>query len=102
MNVFIAEVKEFQLQTEVRASERQKLKEINDIKEHEKELALQRMKAFQEEEERKEIMRLRKEAVHKANPIRHYKPVKIMPSSKPPTEPVSPKFKTDERLQLKH
>lgn len=96
------EVKEFHLYTDIRASERQKLKEINDFKEHEKELALQRLKEFQEEEERKEIQKLRREIVHKANPIRHYKPVEIKPSSKPPTEPMSPKFKTDERLQQRH
>lgn len=63
------------------------------------ELARQRQKEMEEEEERREIQRLRKETVHKAQPIRNYKPVEITICSKPPTEPVSPKFKTDERLR---
>jgi targeting protein for Xklp2 len=41
-------------------------------------------------EEMEEIARLRKEAVHKANPIRRYKPLKILSSDKPLTDPHSP------------
>jgi len=39
-----------------------------------------------------EIAKLRKEAVHKANPIRRYKPLKMMSSDKPLTDPHSPAF----------
>jgi targeting protein for Xklp2 len=46
----------------------------------------------QKREEMEEIARLRKEAVHKANPIRHYKPLNILSSDKPLTDPHSPAF----------
>jgi targeting protein for Xklp2 len=45
-------------------------------------------------EEMEEIARLRKEAVHKANPIRCYKPLQIMSSDKALTDPHSPAFST--------
>jgi targeting protein for Xklp2 len=46
----------------------------------------------QKREEMEEVARLRKEAVHRANPIRCYKPLKIMTSDKPLTDPHSPAF----------
>jgi targeting protein for Xklp2 len=46
----------------------------------------------EEREEMEEIARLRKEAVHKANPIRRYKPLKILSADKPLTDPHSPAF----------
>jgi hypothetical protein len=45
-------------------------------------------------EEELELQRLRREAVHKAKPIRHFKPIEIQPSAKPLTAPHSPKFST--------
>lgn len=93
---------EFNLHTDVRAVERQKLKAIQDMKEQEKELILQRQRELEEEQERREIQKLRKEIVHKANPIPQFKPFEIKHHIIPPTVPVSPKFKTDERLQLRH
>jgi targeting protein for Xklp2 len=45
-------------------------------------------------EEMEEVARLRKEAVHKANPVRCYKPLKITGSDKPLTDPLSPAFST--------
>lgn len=43
-------------------------------------------------DEMEEIAKLRKEAIHKANPIRHYKPLRIMNSDKILTDPSSPAF----------
>lgn len=95
------EIEEFHLFTDKRASERLRLKEIKDAEEREKEKALQIQKALEEERERVELKKLRSEIVHKANPIKHFKPVEIKPSSMPLTQPVSPEFETDKRLRAK-
>ncbi|XP_023329388.1 targeting protein for Xklp2 [Eurytemora carolleeae] len=61
-----------------------------------KEVDLEEAKRNREErkkrEEEEEIARLRKQAVHKAQPIRGYKPVEIRPSDRPLTLPVSPRL----------
>jgi len=51
----------------------------------------------QKEEEDKEVRKLRAATVHKANPIRHYKPVAVIHSTKSSTIPKSPTLsrKTD-------
>ncbi len=49
------------------------------------------------EEEEQEVRRLRVEAVHKAKPIRNYKPVEVKKSDKPLTQPETPHF--SERLR---
>ena len=92
-----------------RAEER----EAFDLKVKQKEVDMEGAKREQEErrkrEEQEEIARLRKAAVHKAQPIRlakkwiwrkmskflgfrNYKPVEVKPSEKPLTHPSSPKF----------
>ena len=43
-------------------------------------------------DEEEEVRRLRAEAVHKPEPIRHYRQVEVLPSAKPVTAPLSPKF----------
>uniref|UniRef100_A0A1A8RAQ1 TPX2, microtubule-associated, homolog n=1 Tax=Nothobranchius rachovii TaxID=451742 RepID=A0A1A8RAQ1_9TELE len=62
----------------------------------EKEALRARMEAEQRQEEeqkqREEIARLRQEQVHKAQPIRHYKPVQLKKSEIPLTVPESPNF----------
>jgi len=44
---------------------------------------------------------MRKEAVHKAQPVRHYKTVEIQRGEKPVTIPNSPKFAYEERKRRK-
>ncbi|GIY96318.1 targeting protein for Xklp2 [Caerostris extrusa] len=95
-------IEEFHLFTDKRASERQHLKEIKDAEECKKERIRKEQKAIEEEQERIELKRLRNEIVHKANPIRMYKPIDVKPSSMPLTQPKSPEFETDKRLQAKH
>ncbi|GFR27428.1 targeting protein for Xklp2-B [Trichonephila clavata] len=95
------EVEEFHLFTDKRASERLRLKQIKDTEEREKEKALQIQKALEEEHERLELKKLRAEIVHKANPVRQFKPVEIKPSSMPLTQPISPEFQTEKRLRTK-
>jgi hypothetical protein len=52
-------------------------------------------------EEMEEVARLRKESVHKANPIRRYKPTNIMSSNKLLTDPHSPSFMSRPRANSK-
>jgi len=52
-------------------------------------------------EEMEEVARLRKEAVHKANPVRRYKPTNIMTSDKLLTDPHSPSFMSRARANSK-
>ena len=54
-----------------------------------------------EAEEREEYERQRREAVHKAQPVKQYKPVLLKRSDKPLTEPMTPDFKTDTRLRTR-
>lgn len=56
---------------------------------------------MKEAEEKAELERRRREAVHKANPIKNYKPVTLRPSDKPLTEAMSPRFRTDDRLRTR-
>ncbi|XP_071443978.1 targeting protein for Xklp2-like [Hetaerina americana] len=79
------------LNTEIRAKERalydlkmqMKLQEIEELK-------MQRQREREQMEE-DEAARIRKEMVHKANPIRHYKEMIIQPANKKLTLPMSPK-----------
>nr|GBN01935.1 hypothetical protein AVEN_99837-1 [Araneus ventricosus] len=98
----VIQIEEFHLYTEKRASERQHLEELKKAEELEKQRVLQEQKRIQEEQERIEIIKLRQELVHKANPIPEYKPVEIKPSAKPLTVPLSPQFETEKRLKAKH
>ncbi|XP_027868677.1 targeting protein for Xklp2 isoform X1 [Xiphophorus couchianus] len=87
-----AAVEPFQLATERRAQEWQEYERLIG----EKEVLRARMEAEQrleeEQREREEIARLRQEQVHKAQPIRHYKPVAVKKSDAPLTVPESPNF----------
>jgi len=56
---------------------------------------------MKEAEERAEFERMRREAVHKANPVKQYRRMAIKPSEKPLTAPMSPHFQTDTRLRTK-
>ena len=49
------------------------------------------------EQERQEVARMRVENVHKAKPVRKYRPVQVVQNTKPLTEPHTPRF--SERLK---
>lgn len=84
----------FQLATEKRAKERQELgKKMAEV-EAWKLQKLEEVRQQEEEQQREELARLRKELVHKANPIRKYSAVEVKSSDLPLTVPVSPKFST--------
>jgi len=88
----LSEISNFKLHSDRRAEER----EAFDLKVKQKEADLEGAKREQEErkkrDELEEITRLRKAAVHKAQPIRSYKPIEVKPSEKPLTNPSSPHF----------
>lgn len=89
----LTEISEFKLNTDQRAKEREDF-DLH-LKEKEKYLAMAKemheKKKLQEEEE--ERIRIRKAAEIKAQPIKKYKEVKIVPSGKI-TEPISPNFQS--------
>jgi len=88
----LSEISNIVLHSDRRAEER----EAFDLKVKQKEVDMEGAKREQEErrkrEDEEEVARLRKAAVHKAQPIRNYKPVEVKPSEKPLTLPTSPKF----------
>lgn len=84
----------FQLATEKRAKERQEMEKKMAEAEAQKAQKLEEVRQQEEEQQKEELARLRKEMVHKANPIRKYQGVEIKSSDQPLTVPVSPKFST--------
>ncbi|XP_058142844.1 targeting protein for Xklp2 isoform X2 [Dasypus novemcinctus] len=90
----IAVQEPFQLATEKRAKERQELEKRMAEVEAQKVQQLEEARQQEEEQKKEELARLRKELVHKANPIRKYQGVEIKSSDQPLTVPVSPKFST--------
>lgn len=91
-------VEAFELATERRAREWQEYERMLG----EKEALRARMEVEQRREEaqkvKEEIVRLRQEQVHKAQPVRHYKPVAVKKSEVPLTVPESPNFSDRFRL----
>eukprot|EP00095_Tigriopus_kingsejongensis_P000916 maker-scaffold186_size273091-snap-gene-1.36 protein:Tk00916 transcript:maker-scaffold186_size273091-snap-gene-1.36-mRNA-1 annotation:"targeting protein for xklp2 isoform x3" len=86
------EISNFELHSDRRARDR----EAFELQKKRNEADLESMKRQLEErrrlEEEEEIRRRRLDAVHKAQPVRSYKGIKIQPSDKPLTNPKSPKF----------
>lgn len=65
-------------------------------------LELQHLRELErEEEEKRNIAMLRKQLVHKSNPIRSYKQVEILPSNRPLTHPESPAWNTRETKKMR-
>ncbi|XP_057636884.1 targeting protein for Xklp2 isoform X1 [Chionomys nivalis] len=84
----------FQLATERRAKERQELEKRTAEMEAWKMQQLEEVRQQEEQQQKEELARLRRELVHKANPIRKYTAVEVKSSELPLTVPVSPKFST--------
>ena len=92
---------EFNLNSERRAQDRAVYEMNKREKEMEDEQLILQREAEREEEERKNIEMLRKQLVHKANPIRNYKQVSIMASDRPLTQPESPIWNTREKKSMR-
>lgn len=82
----------FHLSTERRAKERLEFERALREKEALRTQVEAQESREREEHEREEISRLRQEQVHKAQPIRRYKPVELKHSEATLTVPQSPKF----------
>ncbi|XP_026224636.1 targeting protein for Xklp2 isoform X2 [Anabas testudineus] len=91
-------VEAFELSTERRAKERQEYERLASEKEALRALMEEQQRQEEEKREKEEIARLRQEQVHKAQPIRHYKPVALKKSEVPLTVPQSPNFSDRFRL----
>ncbi|XP_075427844.1 targeting protein for Xklp2 isoform X1 [Ascaphus truei] len=82
----------FELATEKRARERQEFEKRIAELETQKGLLEEEERLHQEEQAKEEIVRLRHELVHKAQPIRKYKGVEVKASDLPLTIPKAPNF----------
>ena len=78
------------LHTASRAEERKRFDDIIKERETQREQARQMELAALKKQEEKEIARLRKQTVHKANPIRKYKMSVPRTDKRPLTDPMSP------------
>ena len=99
-SITLADVTEIELNTDRRCEERAEFEKWK--KEHEQQIAMQKLAAERAEREREEelLRQMRAEANVKANPIRKYKGVVVQPSDKPLTNPVTPRFSTRSRSRL--
>ncbi|KAJ3269881.1 hypothetical protein HDV01_000843 [Terramyces sp. JEL0728] len=88
----LTEIQEFQSHLTNRQKERQIYEQSIKEKQQQEQELLEKMEKLKKEQEKKEIKRLRKEIVHKAQPVKKQKPLAIKPSDKPLTEPKTPRF----------
>ncbi|XP_068453667.1 targeting protein for Xklp2 isoform X1 [Clinocottus analis] len=91
-------VEAFELSTERRAAERQEYERQAAEREALGRFMEEEQRREQEQKAKEEVARLRKEQVHAAQPIRHYKPVAVKKSELPLTVPHSPNFSDRFRL----
>lgn len=82
----------FQLSTERRAKERQEFDRLQCEKEALRARVEEEQRREQEQREKENIAKMRQEQVHKAQPVRHYKPVEVKKSDVSLTVPKSPAF----------
>lgn len=87
-------VEEFQFATDQRLEARHKFQERVKEKEAEAEAFRRQKEEELRRQEEEEVLRLRKQMEPKAQPIKKYKEVVIVPANKC-TEPISPKFRLD-------
>lgn len=78
------------LASEIRAKDREEYDRQLLLREQEMEAARQQRKAEEDKKEKEEIALLRKQVVHKPNPIPKYKYFEPQPSNKPLTDPNTP------------
>ncbi|XP_029362455.1 targeting protein for Xklp2 isoform X2 [Echeneis naucrates] len=91
-------VEAFELSTERRARERQEFERMANEKEALRAHMEEEQRREKEQREKEEIAMLRQQQVHKAQPIRRYKPVEVKQSDVLLTIPQSPNFSDRFRL----
>ena len=78
----------FELHSDRRAREREQFDLQQKQREAELESSKKQLEDKRRQDEEREMQRLRREAVHKAQPVKHYRPVDVQPSDKPITQPM--------------
>ena len=71
-----------------------------NLQEERKEAARQQLEKEREEEEEAQVKQMRREMVHKAQPIRTFKPVELKTPA-PSTEPMTPNLMSKQRATLR-
>ncbi|KAJ2654673.1 hypothetical protein IWW48_005959 [Coemansia sp. RSA 1200] len=92
-------IQEILLHTELRSEERREYDDERREREHIREEVLERKRLEEEQREEEEIKMLRKMLVHKAQPVRRYKPIAIKASDRQPTIPKTPQWCVRTRRQ---
>ncbi|KAJ2520225.1 hypothetical protein GGI11_002348 [Coemansia sp. RSA 2049] len=92
-------IEEILLHTELRSEERREYDDERREREHIREEVLERKRLEEEQREEEEIKILRKMLVHKAQPVRRYKPIAIKASDRQPTIPKTPQWCVRTRRQ---
>jgi len=98
----VSEFSEFELKTAKRVVQREAYETVLKQRQDEIDNARRQEELAKAAEEKAEVERLRREAVHHAEPIKHYKSVLIRRSERPLTRPMTPEFKTDTRLRSRN
>ena len=98
----LTEVSEFSLNTNRRAERREEIETFKKEREQVDEELRKQREAEREKEEKEAIALLRKQLVHKAQPIHKYKTVVVKPSDKPLTEPASPAWSEIKRRRTEN
>mmetsp|Transcript_25790 Transcript_25790/g.42343 ORF Transcript_25790/g.42343 Transcript_25790/m.42343 type:complete len:139 (+) Transcript_25790:160-576(+) len=93
---------DFELNSTARAEDRAKYDADRVTRDAEWKRVQDEQERLAKEEEDKAVHQMRKEMTFKAQPIRHYKDVDhSMKMSAPLTEPISPKFNTEQRARIR-
>ena len=92
---------EFAMNCDKRAKEREVYEMHKEQREQEEEEARKELERIKEQEEKIYIRELRKQLVHKPNPIRKYRAVEIKHSDKELTDPRSPEWQSKKRKKLR-
>ncbi|XP_070546983.1 targeting protein for Xklp2 homolog [Ptychodera flava] len=87
--------------TDKRSQQREQFEQYKKHKEQKLEAEKVRRQKEESEIEADAIAKLRAGMVPKSNPIKHFKPMEVEPSTKPLTKPASPQFHTSQRLRHK-
>lgn len=88
----LSELSNFTLHSDRRAEDREKYEKERLKREIDLDQARREGEQRRKHEENEQVSRMRKQAVHKAQPIKEYKGIQIRPSEKPLTNPVSPRI----------
>lgn len=94
-------IEEFSMNCDKRAKEREIYEMHKTERELEEEEARRQLEKEREEEEKIYIKNLRKQLVHKPNPIRKYRALEIKQSEKELTDPHSPEWQSKKRRKLR-